>query len=79
MDIQSRRVMGVVKVHNIPDVMLHNACIPPNHVKVSIDIAIDGDSLLPIPLDEDIFTLGGAIGTYVSWTIDLVDVVSTMV
>ncbi|OIW19241.1 hypothetical protein TanjilG_20366 [Lupinus angustifolius] len=55
--------------------MLHNACISRYHVKVSIDFAIDDDALLPIPLDEDIITIGGAIGTFVAWPIDLIQVV----
>ncbi|KAF1868082.1 hypothetical protein Lal_00034024 [Lupinus albus] len=53
------RVVGVGTVHNTPDAMLHNASIPPNHVRVAIDIAIEDDTLLPIHLDEDIITLGG--------------------
>ncbi|KAF1865977.1 hypothetical protein Lal_00041675 [Lupinus albus] len=57
---------------------LHCARIPPNHVNVSIDIVIDGNALLPIPFDEDIVTLGEAIGTFVPWPVDLVDVVPTM-
>ncbi|KAF1874085.1 hypothetical protein Lal_00041529 [Lupinus albus] len=65
---------GVGTVHNTPNVMLHNARIPPNHVKVAIDIAIEDDALLPIPFDEDIITLGWAIGNYVTWLVHLVDV-----
>ncbi|KAF1885725.1 hypothetical protein Lal_00002624 [Lupinus albus] len=68
LDIPSRRLVGLGKVHNTLDVMLHSAHRYCNRC----------DALLPIPLDEDIFTLGGAIGTYVAWLIDLVDVVSTM-
>ncbi|KAF1865902.1 hypothetical protein Lal_00033362 [Lupinus albus] len=77
LDISSTRVVGVGVVHNTPDAMLHNAHIPPNHVMVVIDIAIENDALLQIPLDEDIITLEGAIGTYVAWPIHLVDVVPT--
>ncbi|KAF1868502.1 hypothetical protein Lal_00008310 [Lupinus albus] len=53
------RVVGVGTVHNTPDVILHNTCIPLNHVRVAIDIAIEDDTLVPIHLDEDIITLGG--------------------
>ncbi|KAF1892784.1 hypothetical protein Lal_00046729 [Lupinus albus] len=70
LDIPSTQVVGVGKVHNTLNVMLHNARIPPNHVKVTIDIAIEDDILLSIPLDEDIITLEGAIGTYVGKGID---------
>ncbi|KAF1888120.1 hypothetical protein Lal_00039160 [Lupinus albus] len=47
LDIPYTRVVGVGKVYNLLDVMLHNARIPPNHMKVSIDVAIDDNSLLP--------------------------------
>ncbi|KAF1892969.1 hypothetical protein Lal_00043223 [Lupinus albus] len=57
--------------------MLYNARIPPNHVRVTIDIDIKDDALLPIPLDEDIITLGGAICTSVAWPVHLVDVIPT--
>ncbi|KAF1879819.1 hypothetical protein Lal_00037322 [Lupinus albus] len=60
------RVVGVGTMHNTPDAMLHNARIPPNHVKVAIDIEIEDDALLPIPLDEDIITSGRSIGTFVA-------------
>ncbi|KAF1892964.1 hypothetical protein Lal_00035412 [Lupinus albus] len=48
-------------VHNTQDAMLYNA----------------HDALLPIPLDEDIITLGGAICTSVAWPVHLVDVIPT--
>ncbi|KAF1893101.1 hypothetical protein Lal_00015302 [Lupinus albus] len=64
LDIPSKRVVGVGKVHNLPDAMLHNA--------------LYGDALLPIPLDEDTLTVAGAIGTYVTWPINLIDVVPMM-
>ncbi|KAF1866055.1 hypothetical protein Lal_00013491 [Lupinus albus] len=57
--------------------MLNNAHISPNQVRVSIDITIEEDAFLPIPLDEDIITLGGAICTFVAWPVHLVDVVPT--
>ncbi|KAF1870555.1 hypothetical protein Lal_00025725 [Lupinus albus] len=78
LDIPSWRLVGVCKVHNTSDATMHNACIPPNHVKVAIDIAIYDDALLPIRIDEDIITLIGAICTYVAWPVYLVDVVPTM-
>ncbi|KAF1892998.1 hypothetical protein Lal_00024128 [Lupinus albus] len=64
-------------VHNTQDTMLHNSRIPPNHVRVTIDIEIEDNALLPIPLDVDIITLGGAICTFVAWPVHLVDVVPT--
>ncbi|KAF1892948.1 hypothetical protein Lal_00009381 [Lupinus albus] len=70
---------GIFMVHNTQDAMLYNARIPPNHVRVTIDIDIKDDALLPIPLDEDIITSGGAICTSVAWPVHLVDVVPTKV
>ncbi|KAF1892906.1 hypothetical protein Lal_00039980 [Lupinus albus] len=64
-------------VHNTQDAMLHNSRIPPNHVRVTIDIEIEDNALLPIPLDVDIITLGGAICTFVDWPLHLLDVVPT--
>ncbi|KAF1877161.1 hypothetical protein Lal_00015823 [Lupinus albus] len=66
---------GVGEVHKLPYVMLYNTRLPLNHVKVAIDVAKDDDALLPIPLDEDILTMGGAISTFVAWPIDHVHVV----
>ncbi|KAF1862505.1 hypothetical protein Lal_00024462 [Lupinus albus] len=72
LDIPFTRVVGVGMVHNAPDAMLHNACIPSNHVRVAIDTAIEDNALLPIPLDEDTITLGGAIGTFVYWLVKMI-------
>ncbi|KAF1870903.1 hypothetical protein Lal_00030214 [Lupinus albus] len=43
-------------MHNFPNTMLHNAHLPINHVKVGIDVALDGDTLLPIPIKATITT-----------------------
>ncbi|KAF1888183.1 hypothetical protein Lal_00008096 [Lupinus albus] len=75
LDISCTCALGIGMVHNTHDAMLHNAQIPSNHVRVSIYIVIEEDALLPIPLDEDIITLGGALGTFVVWPVHLVDVV----
>jgi len=65
--------VGVGKVFNTRDAtMLHNSPIPPNHVKVMIDVVVDREALLPIPLDEDTAKLGEAVGTCVAWPINLV-------
>lgn len=60
------------KVFNTRDAMLHTLPLPPNHVKVMIEVEIDGEALLPIPLDEDTAKLGEAVGTCVAWPINLV-------
>ncbi|KAF1868150.1 hypothetical protein Lal_00018666 [Lupinus albus] len=58
--------------------MIHNAQIPSNHLKVSIDISIEDDALLPIPVDEDIITVRLALGTFVAWPKHLIEVVPIM-
>ncbi|KAF1866339.1 hypothetical protein Lal_00024346 [Lupinus albus] len=45
---------------------------------VSIDISIEDDALLPIPLDEDIITVGLALATFVAWPNHLIDIVPIM-
>ncbi|KAF1866169.1 hypothetical protein Lal_00031473 [Lupinus albus] len=77
LDIPCTRVVSIGTVHNTRDAMLHHARIPPNHVRVAIDIEIEDDALLSIPLDEDIIILGGAICTFVAWPVHIVDVVLT--
>ncbi|KAF1888927.1 hypothetical protein Lal_00036640 [Lupinus albus] len=54
--------------------MIHNAQIPSNHLKVSIDISIENDGFLPIHVEEDIVTLRLALGTFVAWPVHLIDV-----
>ena len=49
---------------------LHNRPLPLNHAKVRVDVAIEGDAPLPVPLeDADVMTVEQAIGTYVAWPI----------
>ncbi|KAF1874335.1 hypothetical protein Lal_00013778 [Lupinus albus] len=66
-------------VYNTQDAMIHHAQIPSNHLKVSIDISIEDDALLPIPVDEHIITVGLALATFVPWPKHLIDVVPVMV
>ncbi|KAF1863046.1 hypothetical protein Lal_00018891 [Lupinus albus] len=70
--------VGIGTMYNTRDAMIHNAQIPSNHLRVSIDISNEEDVLLPIPIDEDTITIGGALGTYVAWPVHLIDVVPTM-
>ncbi|KAF1870847.1 hypothetical protein Lal_00030157 [Lupinus albus] len=55
------------------DAMIHHAQILSNHLKVSIDISIEDDALLPIPVDEDIITVGLDLTTFVAWPKHLID------
>ncbi|KAF1879847.1 hypothetical protein Lal_00037350 [Lupinus albus] len=58
--------------------MIHNAQIPSNHLKVSIDISIEDDALLSIPIDEDIVIVRRVVSTFVAWSEHLIDVVPIM-
>ncbi|KAF1881729.1 hypothetical protein Lal_00032200 [Lupinus albus] len=71
-----KRMEAVVigTVYNTQDAIIHHAQIPSNHLKVSIDISIEDDALLPIPVDEDIITVGLALATFVAWPKHLIDV-----
>ncbi|KAF1865965.1 hypothetical protein Lal_00041663 [Lupinus albus] len=78
LDTPCTRVVAIGTVYNTQDAMIHHAQIPSNHLKVSIDISIENDSLLPIPVDEDIITIGLALATFVAWPKHLIDVVPIM-
>ncbi|KAF1884271.1 hypothetical protein Lal_00042923 [Lupinus albus] len=69
LDISCTRAVGIGTVYNTQDAMIHNAQIPSNHLRVSIDISIEDDALLPIPVDEDTITVRGALGTFVAWPV----------
>ena len=59
---------------------LHNCPLPENHVKVRVDLAIEGDAPLPVPLEyADIFTVEQAVGTFVAWPLLLVKTVHVSV
>jgi len=64
------------KLHNVKGDTLHGRSLPNGHVKVSVDIAIEPNVSLLIPnVDDDIMTIGQAIGTFVAWPINLLQVV----
>ncbi|QCE03845.1 putative transposase [Vigna unguiculata] len=61
-----------------PDIgdTLHGRSLPNGHVKVNVDIALEPNVSLPIPnADDDIMTIRQAIGTFVAWPINLLQVV----
>lgn len=58
---------------------LHSCPLPSDHVKVSVEFAIEGEekSYIPVPIEGgNIFTIEDAVGTFVAWPKRLV---STMV
>ena len=63
-------------MHNIKSYTLHGRSLPNGHVKVSVHIAMKPNVSLSIPnADDDIMTLGQAIGPFVTWLINLSHVV----
>ncbi|KAF1866254.1 hypothetical protein Lal_00024257 [Lupinus albus] len=67
------RAVEIGTVYNTQVAIIHHAQIPSNHLKISIDISIEDDALLPTPVDEDIITVGLALGTFVAWPEHLID------
>ncbi|KAF1883669.1 hypothetical protein Lal_00012586 [Lupinus albus] len=78
LDIPCTRAVRISTVYNTHDAMIHNAQTPSNHLRVSIDISIEDDALLPIHVDEDIITVRLALGTFVARPEHLIDVVPIM-
>ena len=72
--------VGSGNVHNTKDDMImHFKSIPSYLVKVSIVDCVDPDTPLPMPVEEDdLMTMGAAIGTYVLWPTSLI-VINTVV
>ena len=53
--------------------LLHHKPLPDGYLKVSVDIALELDALLPIPdLVSEATLLGDAIGSFVAWPSDLI-------
>ena len=58
--------LGTIMPTDGPDAMVHG--IPLNgNVRVTIDVAIKGSALLPIPIRDELITISQAIGSYVAW------------
>ncbi|XP_014493412.1 uncharacterized protein LOC106755715 [Vigna radiata var. radiata] len=63
------------KLHNFKIDTLHGRPLPKGHVKVSIDIALEPNVSLPIPIDDDdMMTIGQAIGTFVAWPMNFIQI-----
>ncbi|KAF1868187.1 hypothetical protein Lal_00018706 [Lupinus albus] len=78
LDTLCTRAVAIGTVYNTQNAMIHHAQIPSNHWKVSIDLSIEDDALLPIPIDENIITVRLALATFVAWPKHLIDVVPIM-
>lgn len=63
------------KLHNFKSDTLHGRPLPKGHIKVSIDIALEPNVPLPIPIDDDdMMTIGQAIGTFVAWPMNFIQI-----
>lgn len=57
------------------DTLVHHRPLPIDHVKVVVDIDIEGDASLPVPVEEaSLMTVQDACGTFVAWPLSLVEV-----
>ena len=66
---------GKGKVHNTLGELLHTKSLPTGCLKVSVDIALEKDVLLPHPDDvSDATLVGDAIGSFVAWPSSLISV-----
>ena len=74
------RIVALGQVFNIPDEnTLHNRPIPPNHAKVSIDMALESDALLHVPNEvADISVVSDDLGTPIAWPVELIVLDSTV-
>ncbi|XP_058783948.1 uncharacterized protein LOC131658698 [Vicia villosa] len=69
------RMVGKGKVHNTLGELLHTKPLPTACLKVSVDIALEKDALLPHPDDvSDATLVGDAIGSFVAWSSSLISV-----
>ncbi|XP_050890612.1 uncharacterized protein LOC127096028 [Lathyrus oleraceus] len=67
------RLVGKGKVHNTSGDLLHHRPLPDGHLKVSVDVVLDKDALLPIPdIVSETTLLRDAIGSFVAWPLDLI-------
>ena len=60
-------------MHNTLGDLLHHRPLPDGHLKVSVDVALDQDALLPIPdMVSETTLLRNAIGSFVAWPSELI-------
>ena len=51
---------------------IHGVPMPKGCIRVSVDGAIQGDALIPVPIRGEIENVNQAIGSQVAWPLDLV-------
>ncbi|KAJ1401638.1 Ulp1 protease family, C-terminal catalytic domain [Sesbania bispinosa] len=73
-DNPSYHLVGRGSVYNQLGDTLHNRPLPPEHVRVGVEIILDGNAPLPVPNeDAGLLVLDDALGAHVAWPIGLID------
>ncbi|XP_058758459.1 uncharacterized protein LOC131631713 [Vicia villosa] len=69
------RLVGKGKVHNTLGDLLHHRPLPDGHLKVSVDVVLDHDAMLPVPdMVSETTLLRDAIGSFVAWPSELITI-----
>ncbi|KAI5410461.1 hypothetical protein KIW84_055824 [Lathyrus oleraceus] len=67
------RMVGKGKVHNTSGELLHHNPLPVGYMKVSVDLVLDTDALLPLPdVVSETMLMRDAVGSFVGWPSDLI-------
>ncbi|KAI5390044.1 hypothetical protein KIW84_075393 [Lathyrus oleraceus] len=65
------RIVGKGKVHNTTGELLHHNPLPVGYMKVSVDVVLDTDALLPLPdVVLETTLMRDAVGSFVGWPSD---------
>ncbi|KAJ1396696.1 Ulp1 protease family, C-terminal catalytic domain [Sesbania bispinosa] len=73
-DNPSYHLVGRGSVYNQLGETLHNRPLPVEHVRVGVEIILDGNAPLPVPNeDAGLIILDDALGAHVAWPIGLID------
>jgi hypothetical protein len=58
------------------EIYIHTIPLSPDHVKVGVDIVLETDCPLPLPIEEeDMYNIEDALGTCVAWPRNLIKIV----
>ncbi|KAI5425824.1 hypothetical protein KIW84_031591 [Lathyrus oleraceus] len=67
------RIVGKGKVHNTSGELLHHNPLPVGYMKVSVDLVLDTNALLPLPdVVSETTLMRDAVGSFVGWPSDLI-------
>ncbi|KAI5399043.1 hypothetical protein KIW84_064421 [Lathyrus oleraceus] len=67
------RMVGKGKVHNTSGELLHHNPLPVGFMKVSVDLVLDTDAVLPLPdVVSETTLMRDAVGSFVGWPSDLI-------